>query len=408
MGNLCSIFHSRFKNLIKVIPSVRKAQLMDYILLGWQTSTYRLKNSDQKWFMKPQTEIVEDTGIGLSTLQSYLKELDEEGFIERRQALYSRTTDNGSFEVKKGCYIHVTEKLLVLINPNQVLPEKEPLLQNKKIHNDSNASPANIPSDGTNNKPICSFLNNNKGIDSLKMRGLYIRDLYSSFNNNIKLKQLMHSVDKPTQDKLIKQFEDIQLFFNSKIKEEISEEVKKLILGTFFNLTFEHKKYFSAPEQVAAEYLFALINTEFYLPTVRDFKHRNDILSKIIRKNNWQTPKGFYTHFYLGQDFKDKQELREQKWLEEKEKEINYAYNLNEEQKDERVLQLEAQMLEKSSLIDKLTQRIHQQSSEEEILQIREQIQFMTGELERLWHQQALIEQENEQRHFLCATKICA
>ncbi|WP_242602794.1 helix-turn-helix domain-containing protein, partial [Legionella quinlivanii] len=84
---------------MKVIPSARKAQLVDYILLGWQTSTYTLKNSSNKWFMKPYAQIVEDTGIPKSTLERYIKELHEEGFIERRQALYSRTRDQGGFEV---------------------------------------------------------------------------------------------------------------------------------------------------------------------------------------------------------------------------------------------------------------------------------------------------------------------
>ena len=97
MGNLCYIFHSRFKNLIKVIPSTRKAQLLDYILLGWQTSIYTLKGSDKKWFMKPYSQIVEDTGIPKSTLERYIKELADAGFIERRQALYSRTVWQGTF-----------------------------------------------------------------------------------------------------------------------------------------------------------------------------------------------------------------------------------------------------------------------------------------------------------------------
>src|SRR5690606_25118062 len=123
MGNLCSIFHMRFKSLMKVIPSARKAQLVDYILLGWQTSTYTLKNSDRKWFMKPYAEIVEDTGIPKSTLERYIKELVEEGFIERRQALYSRTKEQGGFEVKKGNYIHITDKLLTLIKPSKPVSE---------------------------------------------------------------------------------------------------------------------------------------------------------------------------------------------------------------------------------------------------------------------------------------------
>ncbi|HFD0819979.1 helix-turn-helix domain-containing protein [Legionella pneumophila] len=393
---------------MKVIPSARKAQLVDYILLGWQTSTYTLKNSSNKWFMKPYTEIVEDTGIPKSTLERYIKELVEEGFIERRQALYSRTKEQGGFEVKKGSYIHITDKLLALIKPSQPAPET-PQENTTDIHNEPNDSYQQDNEDQDNIKPECNEFDINEGIDPLKMRGLYISDLYPSFFiNNIIFKKLTRSVDKPTLQRLSQQFESIQNLLYSEIKEEIPDEVKKLVLGTFFNLTFEHKKQLSSPKQLAAEYLFALLNSEFYLPDVTCFKHRNNILSKMIRENRWRTPKGFYKHFYLGQDFKDQQELREERWQKQKNNEINPNQEIMKEQKDERLTQLEVQMLEKSTLLDTLTQSIYQQSSEEVIVTIRERIQEVRRELEHLWHQQFLIEQECGQQDILNHTKLCA
>lgn len=408
MGNLCSIFHVRFKHLMKVIPSARKAQLVDYILLGWQTSTYTLKNSSNKWFMKPYAEIVEDTGIPKSTLERYIKELVEEGFIERRQALYSRTKEQGDFEVKKGNYIHITDKLLALIKPSQPVSET-PQEDTTDIHNNPNDYYQQDNQEQDNIEPECKNIDINEGIDPLKMRGLYISDLYGSFSiNNIIFKKLTRSVDKTTLQRLSQQFESIQNLLYSEIKEEIPDEVKKLVLGTFFNLTFEHKKQLSSPKQLVAEYLFALLNSEFYLPDVVCFKHRNNILSKMIRENRWRTPKGFYKHFYLGQDFKDQQELREEKWQKQKNNEINPNQEIIEEQKDERLIQLEVQMLEKSTLLDTLTQSIYQQSSEEVIVTIRERIQEVRRELEHLWHQQFLIEQECEQQDILNHTKLCA
>ena len=407
MGNLCSIFHVRFKHLMKVIPSARKAQLVDYILLGWQTSTYTLKNSSNKWFMKPYAQIVEDTGIPKSTLERYIKELVEEGFIERRQALYSRTKEQGGFEVKKGNYIHITDKLLAQILPSQPVSET-PQEDTIDIHNEPNDSYQQDNQDQDNIKPECKDIDINEGIDPLKMRGLYISDLYPSFFiNNIIFKKLTRSVDKPTRMRLSQQFESIQSLLYSEIKEEIPDEVKKLVLGTFFNLTFEHKKQLSSPKQLAAEYLFALLNSEFYLPDVTCFKHRNNILSKMIRENRWRTPKGFYKHFYLGQDFKDQQELREERWQKQKNSEMNPKQGIIEEQKDERLIQLEVQMLEKSALLDTLTQSIYQQSSEEVIVTIRERIQEVRRELEHLWHQQFLIEQEIESQT-LNPIKRCA
>lgn len=408
MGNLCSIFHSRFKNLIRVIPSTRKAQLVDYILLGWQNSTYKLKGSNQKWFMKPYSQIVSETSIPQSTLERYLKQLDDEGFIVRRQALYSRNKEHGVFEVKKGTYIHITDKLLSLIKTMQTKSEtvssKE---EDTHIENKESAVKHQCkPSSSFNN---CSTFNNNEGIDPLKMRGLYIRDLYtSSLKNTIMVKNLTLSVDNPKLQRLIQQFESIQEFFSTKTKEEIPDEIKKLILGTFFNLTFENQKQLSSPKQVAAEYLYALLNVEFYLPKVSCFKHRNNILSKIIRSNNWQTPKGFYNHFYLGQDFKDKQELRELKWQQQKEREINQqndACAINN--KNEQLLLLEDKMQEKISLIDELTKHIYQESDEEVIIELREKIQLEKKELEYLWHQQFLLENEIEER-YLQNNKRCA
>ncbi|HGD2626275.1 TPA: helix-turn-helix domain-containing protein [Legionella pneumophila] len=383
---------------MKVIPSARKAQLVDYILLGWQTSTYTLKNSNNKWFMKPYTEIVEDTGIPKSTLERYIKELVEEGFIERRQALYSRTKEQGGFEVKKGNYIHITDKLLTLIKPSKPVPETPPAAATD-IHKDLSDSYQEGNQEQDNKEPECKEIDINEGIDPLKMRGLYISDLYPSFLiNNIIFKKLTRSVDKTTLYRLTQQFDAIQNLLYSEIKEEIPHEVKKLVLGTFFNLTFQHKKHLSSPEQTAAEYLFALLNSEFYLPDVTCFKHRNNILSKMIRDNRWRTPKGFYKHFYLGQNFRDQNELREERWKKQKNHEINpNQERVEDEQQDERLIHLEAQMLEKSTQLDALMQSIYEQSSEEVINTIREHIQDVRRELEHLWYQQSLIEQHCQQ-----------
>jgi hypothetical protein len=406
MGNLCSIFHSRFKNLIKVIPSTRKAQLVDYILLGWQTSSYRLKGSDQKWFMKPYAQIVVDTGIPQSTLERYIKELDDEGFIERRQALYSRTKEQGEFEVKKGAYIYITEKLLSLLNPAENSSEDTQQREEKNIHINTSEFFKKSHIEVEDKQSDSIIFDKSEGFEPLKMRGLYISDLYTS-KNNIIFKKLSSSVDNETLERLNKQFEVIHKLLYTEIKEEIPDEVKKLILGTFFNLTFENRKEFSSPKQLVAEYLFALLNIDFYLPKVTCFKHRNNILSKMVRMNLWRTPKGFYQHFYLGQSFKDKQELREQRWQQEKDREINLIDNINDI-KDKRLIQIESQMYEKSCLINKLTQSIYQQSKEEVIFKIQNQIQDTRLELEYLWHQQTIIEQECEELNYRSDTKRCA
>jgi DNA-binding Lrp family transcriptional regulator len=400
MGNLCSIFHSRFQNLVKIINSRSKAQLVDYILLGWQTSHYKLKKSDKKWFMKPYSEIVAETGIPLSSLQRYIKELHDDGLIERRQALYSRTKEDGVFEVKKGTYINLTEKLLSQLTPLKTASDA-PSDTPEDIHKDLNPGGTKDEQNQDDFKTNCGYANKNEGTDPLILRGSYIRDLYSSSINNIILKKLVHSVDKTKLAQLNQQYEEIHNLLYKEVKEEVPDEVKKLVLGTFFNLTFRHHKKLTIPKQVVAEYLFSLLNTEFTLPKVTCFRHRNNILAKTIRLNQWKTPKGFFKHFYLGQQFKDKKELREQHLKTQKFNELHSLYEQIEEHKDERLIVLEAQMEKQSTLITELTDSIYQQSSEEEILIIRERIQSAKADLEQLWEQQRVLEHELEQAPYI-------
>lgn len=383
MGNLCSIFHLRFKKLVTIIKSSRKAQLIDYILLGWQSSTYKLKGSEQKWFMKPYSQIVADTGIPLSTLERYIRELNEEGFITRRQALYSRTKEHGEFEVKKGTYICITDKLLSLIvveTPADNLAEQPSAKQ----------------------KTSCLKSAPNEGSESLNMRELYISNLYRKSLNNVIFKKRTPHVDKNENQKLMQQFSSVQELLFSEIKEEIPDEVKKMVSGTFFNLTFEHQKMFSSPKQLVAEYLYALLNVDFYMPNAHCFKYRNNILSKLVRTNTWRTPKGFYKHFYLGQDFDAQQKIRDEKWQKKKEAEIKPPKDDMKYQK-QCLTQIEAKLYEKGTLVNQLTEDLYRQSDEELIIQIREQIQTLRKELEFLWAQQTTLEQQIEYEEPLCA-----
>ncbi|WP_253255877.1 helix-turn-helix domain-containing protein [Legionella quinlivanii] len=379
---------------------------MDYLLLGWEKSTYQLKGSSNKWFMKPYEEIATDTGIPKGTFQRYLKEFSDKGFIERRQALFTRTA-NGEFQVKKGAYINITEKFLSIL--------KQPGNESKNLSDESNSihskrrkSNPDITSD--NKKASCSNKSIFEMIEPLNLRSLYISDLYSSsLKTNIIGRNLFSSVDKDKHQRTIKQFEAVQQFLLSDVKEEIPEPIKELISGTFFNLLVKNKVQISAPKQLAAEYLFALLNTQFYLPKVTCFKHRNNILSKLLRAKQWQTPKGFYNHFYLGGQFKDKQVLRETRWQEDKDTEINPRTNLSKEDNQEpRLAAVEAAICAKATLLDTLKQAIIQQSDEESILLMRKKIHDARQELEALWEQQRILELELEQQTMEDDSLLCA
>lgn len=138
------------------------------------------------------------------------------------------------------------------------------------------------------------------------------------------------------------------------------------------------------------------------MPNTHCFKYRNNILSKLVRTNTWRTPKGFYKHFYLGQDFDDQQKIRDKKWQKKKQAEIEPKKESMKYQ-NQCLTKIEAKLYEKGSLINQLTEDLYRQSDEEQILQIREKIQTLRKELESLWAQQASLEQQIEYEELLCA-----
>lgn len=396
MRNLCSIFHARFKRLREIIPNARAAQLMDYILLGWQNSNYKLKDSDQKWFMKEYKTLVNETGIPLSSLKRYLKEFKNSNLIETKQALYSRSNENG-FEVKKGCYITITPKLLDFL-------EIENLSNEKSVDNsENNESIEHYQVQ----KPIlkkqeCINFNKNELTEKLNLSRSYIRNLYFSLNNNISSQKIIKNVDNEESFRANALLETIEKTLYSDIKEEIPDEIKNLVFGTFVNLVVKHKVILSSPKQVVAEYIFALINYDFFLKNVDCIKHRNNILAKLLKTNSWKTPKGFYNYFYLGENFKDKARIREEWWSKTKENEkqqcpnfLNIGHHLNGE-RDSRLVKVENEMSIVYAKIDSLKEALPSLFDENERINIRNKIEELTYELHQLWDLQKNIEGEVE------------
>jgi hypothetical protein len=394
--NLSSIFHARFKRLREIIPNVRAAQLMDYILLGWQTSNYKLKNSDHKWFMKEYKNLVEDTGIPLSSLKRYLKNFKDNGLIDTKQALYSRSNESG-FEVKKGCYIYITPKLLNLLEPQQTINEETVNnSKNKQLNKEVELTKSSL------NKTSCINFDKNELTEKLNLSRSYIRDLYLSLNNNISSQRTVINVDNEESLRAQALLETIEKALYSDIKEEIPDEVKNLVFGTFVNLIVKHKIKLSSPKQVIAEYMFALINYDFFLKNVDCIKHRNNILAKLLKTNSWKTPKGFYKHFYLGENFKEKSKIRAEWWTRTKENEINLSlysldigYYLNGV-KDSRLVEVENQMGVLYGTIDSLKETLPHLSNQDEIIKTRNKIEALTNELHQLWDVQKNIEKEVE------------
>ena len=394
--NLCSIFHARFKRLREIIPNARAAQLMDYILLGWQTSNYKLKNSDNKWFMKEYKDLVEDTGIPLSSLKRYLKDFKDNGLINTKQALYSRSNESG-FEVKKGSYISITPKLINLLQVEN--PTNEETVNNHQ--NNAQDKQDKLPKPITNSDECVNF-DKNELTEKLNLSCSYIRDLYFKLNNNISSQNFIKNVNNEETIRINTLITSIEKTLYSDIKEEIPNEIKNLVFGTFVNLIVKDKIILSSPRQVVAEYIFALLNYDFFLKNVDCIKHRNNILAKLIKTNSWKTPKGFYNHFYLGENFKEKSKIREEWWTKTKENEIktasyfiNIGQHLNGE-KDARLTEIENQMGSVNDSIASLKEKLETLSDIDERTQTRIKIEELTNELHQLWDVQKSIEGEVE------------
>ncbi len=399
--NLCSIFHAKFKQLRSIVPNVRQAQLLDYILLGWQGSTYKLKNSDKTWFMKPYNIMSQDTGISLSTLKRYLKDFEDADLIERQQHLFSRTTEYG-FEVKKGCYIRITDKLIKLLNSEAEsinISTIETEKTNANIHiNDTKEDEFRANSEN---------FNKIETIEKLNLSRSYIRDLYTSISNNISSSSFVKNADKNFIDRNTSVLNSIKICLYQEIKEEIPNEIKDFVFGTFVNLIVKNKVILSSPKQVVAEYIFALLNNKFFLKNIDCIKHRNNILAKLLIDKRWKTPKGFYKHFYLGENFKEKNKIREEHWCFEKESEIKAAFDimnsgyLTSSMKNPRLVEMEARMSAISETIYNLKDSLCSISDTEERINVRNTIEELTNELHQLWEQQKNMEEGFLQQHNL-------
>ena len=160
---------------------------------------------------------------------------------------------------------------------------------------------------------------------------------------------------------------------------------------------------FSDPDKLFAEVVFS-VTQDLQWKGVDNPLHRINIIAKLLRQKQWNTPKGFYKHWDIGQTFREKQESIKKQWEKQKEEEINPIKNDSTyEMEDEQLNQVEQQIFEKGVLINQLIKSIYQQSEEEVISGIQDQVNILRHDLEQLWKQQSLIEKEREKQMSLCA-----
>jgi len=125
-----------------------------------------------------------------------------------------------------------------------------------------------------------------------------------------------------------------------KKKYDINEEGRKLnpLQEKYLEITItnllESGVKLSAPQELMEEARFSLLNADQF-KTVNDFKHKINMISKLVREKKWRKPIGFRNHSKVGKRIKGKHQHREkqqsEKTVEQKNTDIHFD-NLNDRQ----------------------------------------------------------------------------
>lgn len=311
MGNLCSIFHAHFDKLVALTNSHNKAVFLDKCIFWWQISKYTL--GDEKiWFTRKLSEIAKELSVSERSISRYLEEFEEKGLLERVCKL-SASNKNDSFKVTKSLYIRVTDKLLALLQ----LPKQ--------------------PNNTLSLKKDCSFSTQHGDIDKDNLAVSIYKDKDDNTINNTTVRQT-GNVNNLKINPIKTQPEPNQQSYAIEkiIGEQLEPRLKNYIKGMLKNIQTQHAIQISNPEQLFAEVVFSVLNKENQLIGIEDSHHRVNIIAKLLRARLWETPKGFYNHWDVGQLFQQKRKTKERIYQQQKIADMNlevgeYAIS-NEEQ----------------------------------------------------------------------------
>ncbi|MGQ3889990.1 hypothetical protein ACQUW5_13290 [Legionella sp. CNM-1927-20] len=258
----------------------KKAVFLDKCIYWWQISKYTLGNN-QIWFTRSITEIANELAISERTVGRYLKELVNNGLLEKTCKL-SASNKKGSFKVTKRLYIRITDKLIHSLQSTDI--KKIPISQ--KIETESKG---------------CSFLYQNDRIEKDNLS----TPIYKDQNYNYLINNIVSQKDKIENNMSKSEVQRNYPYFTVEkiIGERIDEQTKNYIKGMMSNLQKQHHIKFSSPEQIFAEIVFTVTN-QAQLKNVETTRHKVQIIAKLLREKRWLTPKGFYNHTDYGYFFK--------------------------------------------------------------------------------------------------------
>jgi len=280
MGNYCSIYHNDFNKLVSLTGSHNKAVFLDKCIYWWQISKYTLGDS-KIWFTRKVSDMAKELCISERTVARYLNDFEENGLLDRTCRL-SSSNKNNQFTVTKKLYIRITEKLLA------VLPDKTKIPYQPSTTRES------------------SFLDQNVSID----KDIKSEFIYKEKDNNVIIN---NTVSEPCSvNNFQKQQQNIKPTTSSNqysieplIGERITDRLKNYIKGMLCNTQKQHNLQFSDPNKLFAEIVFSVTQATQW-QGVSNPHHRVNIIAKLLRTNQWKTPKGFYNHWDIGQWFRKK------------------------------------------------------------------------------------------------------
>jgi len=282
MENLSTIFHDKHNKLLEVTRNNHnKAMLLSKLIYMWQISKFTL-NDEAIWFTRSRSQIASEAKLSIRSLDRYLNEFTKTGLIEKVNRLCG----------KKRLYIRITEKLINIVQ-----------YPSSKTLQDLKEQPASATlcadTQHTNRKNLVQ----NGKIDPAKLAVSIYKDKDLNFINDTVSAHVI--VDKhkntPTVQSIYPTYAVEKL-----IGERIDERSKNYIKAVMQNLQEQHGVKSSSSEQIFAEIVFTVTNSE-QLPNVQTFEHRMQIIAKLMRERRWKTPKGFFNHADYANSFKPAQ-----------------------------------------------------------------------------------------------------
>jgi DNA-binding Lrp family transcriptional regulator len=282
MGNACAIFHKQFDLIYQLTNNYQQAVFLDKCIYWWQISKYTL-GKNKIFFTRPYEQMATEARISESSVNRYLKDFEEKGYIEKITKLSA--CNKGEFKVIKRTYIHISEKLLSILN----IPLKE----------------------GQGSKPNDSvFLEQPDIIDNVTVtESIYkVKDHNQDNNNTVRQGGIVNNSETPTISQSNKPSPHTYPI-EPIIGERITERLKNYIKGMLNNVQQQHAAKLSDPNKIFAEVIFS-VTQDVQWPGVDNAHHRVNIIAKLLRENSWKTPKGFYNHWDVGQLFRKKEQQR--------------------------------------------------------------------------------------------------